>query len=117
MPKTTSKLVSSHRDTEYKSQIYKHRYADETVQDGKRCHSRLDHCDLGVRNHAWLPKDFKCANGPCSDGEASASGDGAADRPRADDDPLPPGRTRSAPTPRWPRATLRGTRSSDRHAL
>src|SRR3989454_10375700 len=62
-------------------------------------------------------KDFILRTGCAMDGEASASGDGAADRPRADDDPLPPGRTRSAPTPRWPRATLRGTRSSDRHAL
>src|SRR5213594_1456098 len=64
-----------------------------------------------------LPKDFKCANGPCSDGEATASRDGAADRPRADDDALPPGREGGAPTPRRPRATLRRTGAADWDAL
>src|SRR3989449_455446 len=62
-------------------------------------------------------KDFILRTGCAIDGEATASRDGAADRPRADDDALPPGRNGGAPTPRRPRATLRRTRAADRDAL
>src|SRR5206468_6990748 len=75
--------------------------------------SRAGHCDLGVRNRRRLPKDFKCANGPCFDGEATAPRHGAADRPGAHDDALPPGRRRGAPAPCRPSATVRGARTSD----
>src|SRR2546428_5781890 len=62
-------------------------------------------------------KDFILRTGCAIDGEATASRDGAAHRPRADDDALPPGRAGGAPTPRRPRATIRGTRAADRDAL
>src|SRR2546422_6616154 len=62
-------------------------------------------------------KDFILRTGCAIDGEAPASRDGAADRPRADDDALPPGRGRGAPTPCGACATIRRTRATDRDAL
>src|SRR5438552_18786158 len=79
--------------------------------------SRTGHCDLGVRNQRRLPKDVKCANGPCFDGEATAPRHGAADRPGAHDDALTPGRRRGAPAPCPPSATVRRASASDRDAL
>src|SRR2546422_4936789 len=126
IPKATASRRKSQQATKTRGGLWRRRSLEPDRQawrrrrNGPKRHAlpfAVRSCDLGVRNHGRLPKDFKCANGPWSDGEASASRDGAADRPRAYDDALPPGRGGGAPTPRRPRATIRGTRAADWDAL